>query len=152
MALLCLLVPVGSLVDPDESGALLVALWSHAFDQLELLPIEEGPVPLSPLGDTASPPRVQACDVPTRREQKGTGGSVRSERGNTKAAHAGQVGGGFFLRAIKRGDLERRDSPHALKRSAVSTLHIIAQSSTRLRGEFVGIRSATRRLRGRVNR
>lgn len=61
---LCL--PVQSLrVDPDEAGTLLVALWSHAFDQFELLPVDERTVLLSPLCDAPSSARVQPCYMPT---------------------------------------------------------------------------------------
>ena len=61
----CVRVPVQVVwVDPDEAGTLLEALGPHAFDQSELLPVEEGPVLLPPLGDAACPPSVQTRHMP----------------------------------------------------------------------------------------
>lgn len=39
----------GLWVDSNEAGALLVGLGPHAFDQFELLPVDEGAVLLPPL-------------------------------------------------------------------------------------------------------
>ncbi len=72
MCLLCLYtqfaydcVP-GLWVDSNEAGTLLVALGPHAFDQFELLPVDEGTILLPPLCNILRSARIQACYVPGR--------------------------------------------------------------------------------------
>lgn len=73
----CWFVPLQSLrVDSDEASTLLVGLGPHAFDQLELLPIGEGTVLLSPLGYIASSARIKPCYVPRTRNNKLPGGNA----------------------------------------------------------------------------
>lgn len=54
----------GLRVDSDKAGTLLEGLWPHAFDQFELLPVDEGTILLSPLRDILRPACVQACYMP----------------------------------------------------------------------------------------
>lgn len=42
----------------NEASTLLVGLGPHAFDQLQLLPVDEGTVLLSPFCDTPCPSRI----------------------------------------------------------------------------------------------
>lgn len=48
----------GLRVDSDEAGTLLVGLGPHAFDQFELLPVDEGTILLSPLCNIPRPARI----------------------------------------------------------------------------------------------
>lgn len=70
----------GLWVDSDEAGTLLVGLGPHAFDQFELLPVDEGTVLLSPLCNTPCPACVKACYMPGKEGNN----SVRNIHGNQK--------------------------------------------------------------------
>lgn len=72
----------GLWVDSDKTGTLLVGLGPHAFDKFELLPVDEGTVLLSPLGNTPCPACIKACYMP-RREDNNSLGSTHVNQNKT---------------------------------------------------------------------
>lgn len=62
-------------VDSNEAGTLLVSLRPHAFDEFELLPVDEGTVLLSPLCNTPCPAYIKTCYMP-RKDDNNSLGSV----------------------------------------------------------------------------
>lgn len=63
----CAYIPVQGLwVDSNEASTLLVGLGPHAFDQFELLPVDEGTILLSPLCNIPRPAHIQPCYMPGR--------------------------------------------------------------------------------------
>lgn len=70
----------GLRVDSDEAGTLLVGLGPHAFDQFELLPVDEGAILLPPLGNIPRSARIQACDMPRIKTTNENGGNVANHQ------------------------------------------------------------------------
>lgn len=65
------LVPLRSLwVDANEAGRLLEALWTKAFDQLQLISVEKRPVLFSPLHYASCPACIQTCNMSTKKKSK----------------------------------------------------------------------------------